>query len=171
MMRWYCVYTKPGAELWARSNLWERNFEVYLPRYCRRRRHARRTEFIAAPLFSRYLFVSADLEAGAAGAILCAPGVANLVSFGGLAAPVPPAVIEQIRAHEGSDGLVDIDRGLGPASRYKPGDRVRIEEGAMRDVVGLFHAHTADQRVFILLELLGRQIRVRVNADALARED
>jgi transcriptional antiterminator RfaH len=171
VISWYCAYTKPGAEVWARTNLWERGLEVYLPQYQKRRRHARRTDYVAASLFPRYLFVSADLEAGVSRAITYAPGVSNLISFGGQAASVPAAIIAEIRAHEGEDGMVDIDRGQGAASRYQPGDKVRIAEGAMADSVGIFHARTADQRVFILLNLVGRQVQVKVHASVLSLAD
>ena len=50
-------------------------------------------------------------------------------------------------------------------------DKVRIAEGPMADSVGIFHAQSADQRVFILLDLLGRQVQVRVHARALSPED
>ena len=170
MSRWYCAYTKPGAELWARTNLWERGFEVYLPQYLKRRRHARRTDYVAAPLFPRYLFVAADLDTGVSRGITYAPGVSNLIAFGGDPAPVPDAVISELRAHEGDDGMMDLDRGRSIASRYQPGDKVRIAEGPMADSVGIFHARTDDQRVFILLDLLGRQVRVKVHARALSPE-
>ena len=104
MKLWYCAYTKAGAEVWARTNLWERGFEVYLPQYRKRRRHARRTDHVAAPLFPRYLFVLADLKAGVSRGITYAPGVARLISFGGQAATVPEKIIAEIRAHEGEDG-------------------------------------------------------------------
>ena len=64
MKRWYAVRSPPRMELWARTNLWDRGFEVYLPRYRKQRRHARRREWVPRPLFPGYLFVSADLEAG-----------------------------------------------------------------------------------------------------------
>ena len=64
MKAWYAVYTHARMEKWARSNLWERGFEAYLPVYHKERRHARKVDWVAAPLFPRYLFVRADLEAG-----------------------------------------------------------------------------------------------------------
>ena len=73
MKQWYAVYTKPRMELWARSNLWERGFEVYLPQYRKLRRHARKLDIIAAPLFPRYLFVRADLGRSGGGGRSTAP--------------------------------------------------------------------------------------------------
>ena len=49
--QWYAVYTHARMERWARSNLWERGFEVYLPEYHKERRHARKTDWVNAPLF------------------------------------------------------------------------------------------------------------------------
>ena len=171
MIGWHCAYTAPRAEMWARSNLWERGFDVYLPLYARRRRHARRTDVVEAPLFPRYLFVRADLETRGTRPVASAPGVQSLVSFGGVPGRVPEAVIAELHGHEGDDGLVDVNSGHGAASRYRRGERVRIEEGALCDSVGLFQCREDDRRVVILLELLGRFVRVRVPAAALARAD
>ena len=171
MMRWHCAYTAPRAEKWARSNLWERGFDVYLPLYARRRRHARRTDVVEAPLFPRYLFVRADFATHSARSVATAPGVESLVRFGGVPGRVPAAVIAELRAHENRDGLIDIDFGRGAASRYRRGERVRIEEGALCNSVGLFQCREDDRRVVILMELLGRFVRVRVPAAALARAE
>ena len=171
MIAWYCVYTKAAAEMWARTNLWERGFEVYLPLSRKRRRHARRLVVAPAPLFPRYLFVRADLEERGARAIGFARGVSHLVAFGAGPAPVPHKVITELRAREDGAGLIDLDDRQGAASRYHSGDRVRIAEGALLDSVGLFQRRLDRERVIVLLELLGRQTRVRVAAQALERAD
>jgi transcriptional antiterminator RfaH len=61
--RWYVVHAQPNAEAKVVSHLRNQGFRPYLPRYRKRRRHARRVEDVAAPLFPRYLFVSLDVEA------------------------------------------------------------------------------------------------------------
>jgi len=167
VFRWYAVYTRQGMELWARSNLWQRGFDVYLPRYRKVRRHARRTETVSVPLFPRYLFVRADLEEGGRRAIDSAAGVSHLVAFGGRPAPVADRIIDEIRGREGDDGFVRL---AALAEDYRCGDRLRIDAGAMCDRVGLFHCRADKERVVILLDLLGRQLRVRVPAEYLSRE-
>ena len=57
MRRWYVVHTQPQGESRAKANLERQGYEVYLPRCRKWRRHARRAEIVAAPLFPRYLFV------------------------------------------------------------------------------------------------------------------
>ena len=164
---WYAVYAKTQLEVWAQNNLEERGFEVYLPLYLKQRRHARRTDIVSRPLFPRYLFVRADIEAGHRPRVNTAPGVAYLVSFGDRPAVVSDAIIEEIRGREGEDGFIRLGRG----QKFSEGDRVKVSEGALCDHVGLFQCSTDNERVFILLELLGRQARVKVPLDSLVSGD
>jgi len=164
-LQWYAVYTQARMEKWARSNLWERGFEVYLPQYRRQRRHARKTDWVSAPLFPRYLFVSADPENPGQRSINSAPGVINLVSFGERPATISDQIIQAIRAREDAAGHVK----LVETNTLKPGDQVRLHSGAMADHVGLFERRGDADRVVILLSLLGREVRVKVPANSIAR--
>ena len=42
MKAWYAVYTQSGKEALATMNLRRQGFEVYLPRYSKKRSHARK---------------------------------------------------------------------------------------------------------------------------------
>ncbi len=166
MRRWYAVYCESRMETWARANLWQRGLEVYLPRYEKRRRHARRSDGVARPLFPGYLFVRADLGAGDRHRVASAPGVRRMVSFGDATPAIADHIIEEIRGREDEDGLIRLDK---PAS-FRRGETLRIVEGALADQIGLFECTGDDQRVFLLLDLLGRKVRVRVPADRVSRE-
>jgi len=61
--RWYVVQTQVNSETKAALNLRRQGFEIYLPRHLKRRRHARKVEIAAKPLFPRYLFVTIDRTA------------------------------------------------------------------------------------------------------------
>ena len=61
MPRWYVVQTQPHSRGKGRCALGAPGIYAYLPRYLKRRRHARRIETVAAPLFPRYLFVAIDM--------------------------------------------------------------------------------------------------------------
>ena len=163
--QWYAVYTQARMELWARSNLWERDLEVYLPQYRKQRRHARKTDWVSMPLFPRYLFVAADPDAPGRRSINSAPGVVSLVSFGERPATISDHVIQAIQAREDEAGhvrLVDPDA-------LTPGDQVRLHSGAMAEHIGLFERRGDADRVVILLHLLGREVRVKVPANSIAR--
>lgn len=59
--RWYVVQTKVNCEAKAAENLRRQGYETYLPRYLKRRRHARRVDLTAKPLFPCYMFVAIDV--------------------------------------------------------------------------------------------------------------
>ena len=166
MMRWHAVYTQPRMELWARTNLWERGFEVYLPRYLKNRRHARKTDRVAAPLFPRYLFVRADLTSGGQRAIDSAPGAVGLVRCGSTPSFVGDKIIDEIRGREADDGYLQLSR----EAVYSPGQAVRVENGSLCDQIGIFQCTADGARVVILLNLLGRQVPVTLSVDDVARE-
>ena len=78
--------------------------------------------------------------------------------------PVPNGVIEDIQARETEEGYVPV----GAAAGFARGEPVQILSGALSDHVGLFDCPSDEQRVFVLLDLLGRQVRVRVPLDTVA---
>ena len=168
MISWHCAHTKPRAEIWARTNLWDRGYEVYLPQYLKDRSHARRTERVPAPLFPRYLFIKADLSVRGSRGISFSPGIHSLVCFGGPPAIVPETVISELRSHENENGMVDIDFGKGASSRFSQGDRVLITSGALLGQVGIFHCREDKHRAVILLNLLGGSIRSCIPAQDLS---
>lgn len=154
--RWYVAQTRPHAEAKASLHLRRQGFAIYLPRYLKQRRHARRVEKIAAPLFPGYLFVSIDMAAQQWLSIDSTIGVARLVRDGERPAPVPQVVIDALVTREDANGFVQLDR----RPRFSPGDKIRVVGGAFSDCYGLYDGMSARERVAILLDLLGRQVRV-----------
>src|SRR5216684_6191974 len=106
MMRWYVAHTQPLAETKACWHLRNQGFAVYLPRYLKRRSHARRVELVPVPLFPRYLFLALDLAVARWRAIRSTVGISDLVCNGDRPAPVPPSVVEAIKAREDESGMV-----------------------------------------------------------------
>ena len=161
MSRWYVANTHPKLEKTALENLKRQGFAAYLPRYLKIRRHARRTEKVAAPLFPGYLFISMDVAATRWRAIRSTIGVRHLVCQGDAPTPVPDGVVEDIQAHENQDGLVAVSDPI----PFKKGDPVQIAGGPLREHTGWFDCVSDDHRVMVLLNLLGRQIRLPFAAE------
>jgi len=155
---WYAVEAQARAETLALEQLQRQDFEAYLPRYMKRRLHARKTTWLAAPLFPGYLFVRLDIDAERWRAVHSTRGAKRLVCNGENPAPIPDSIIEEIMSREDRDGMVALEAG----TPFRRGQAVQIEGGAMADRIGLFDGVADAKRVFILLELLGRQVRVRV---------
>jgi transcriptional antiterminator RfaH len=162
--RWYVVQTQVNGEAKAAQNLARQGYEIYLPRYLKRRRHARKVDFTAKPLFPRYMFVAIDMATQRWRSIQSTFGVARLVSNGDDPASVPEGVVHALRAREDDKGFVRLDSK--PA--FVPGDRVRVLAGAFMDSAGLFNGLADHDRVSILLDMLGRKVRVLLDADMVA---
>jgi transcriptional antiterminator RfaH len=161
--QWYVVRTHPHAEGKAAAHLQRQGFDVYLPLYAKRRRHARRTDVTASPLFPRYMFVAIDLIHQRWRAIRSTVGVTNLVCSGHEPTPVARDIIGRLKQREDAAGFVQLDR----APRFSAGDAVRVVEGAFSDCLGLFESMTDSERVLVLLDLLGRKVRVTMNMDTI----
>jgi transcriptional antiterminator RfaH len=155
MRHWCVVHTQPNSETRALLNISRQGFESYLPLYAKQRRHARKLERVKRPLFPNYLFVRLDPTLDRWRAINGTFGVRYLVAHETAPLPVPEGVVESIQARADGTGLIELD-----APRFMPGQRVEILDGPMAMNVGLFQQMTDDQRVVLLLDMLGRRVRV-----------
>ena len=160
---WYVVYTRPHAEEVAARNLVRQGFDTFLPRLSKRRRHARKLEIVQRPLFPRYLFVAVDLAVDRWRAIHSTIGVAGLVCHGEAPSEVPRDVVATLLEQCDSNGvLLAEDR-----QTFTRGDLVRILDGAFSNLTAVFERMTDSERVAVLLNLMGRTVRVMLHADAL----
>ena len=146
------------------SNLLNQGFDAYLPRYVTLRRHARRVDYVATPLFPRYLFVLLDITVQRWRAIQSTVGVVRIVCHGDRPAALPPGIVDEIRSREDANGMVKI---TDPAT-LRNGQAVRIVDGPLSDYCGIFERVADDHRVALLLQILGRQVRVLLPKDVVA---
>jgi len=158
MKRWHLIYTRPRSESLALQHLERQGFTAYLPQHRKQRRHARRTDWVTAPLFPRYMFVLIDVAAASWCAIRSTIGVSNIIYQGERPLPMMPGVVEEIISRENEEGFVC----AAPKLNLRKGDTVRVERESLCDQVGLFEAMADKDRVIILLNLLGRQVRALV---------
>jgi transcriptional antiterminator RfaH len=162
--RWYVVQTQVNGEAKAAQNLLRQGYEIYLPRYLMRRRHARKVDFTPKPLFPRYMFVTIDMATQRWRSIQSTFGVSRLVTNGDDPATVPEGVVHALRAREDEKGFIRLDS----KPSFTVGDKVRVLAGAFMDSAGLFSGLADHDRVSILLDMLGRKVRVLLDADMVA---
>ncbi|QWG25111.1 transcriptional activator RfaH [Bradyrhizobium sediminis] len=161
---WYVVQTQINAEEKAARNLMRQGFEIYLPRYLKRRSHARKIENVAAPLFPRYLFVRIDMTTQRWRSVQSTFGVSHLVLNGPDPAPVAQQVLHLLQTREDESGYVKLDQ----RPKFALGGKVRVLAGAFAENLGLFDGLADRDRIAILLDLLGRKVRVSIGADMVA---
>ena len=151
--RWYVIVAQPNCEARAEANLLRQGFSVYVPRYRKTRRHARRTETVLRPLFPRYLFVGLDLARDRWRSVQSTFGVQGVVTNGDRPSAVPQAIVDAIRDREGDDGVVQMTSVALPQ-----GSKIKVLDGIFKDSVGVFDRVADQQRVAVLLQLLGREV-------------
>ncbi len=161
VQNWFAVQTQPNAEEKASLHLMRQDFGVYLPRFMRRRRHAGRVDYVARPLFPGYLFIAVDMATQRWRCVNSTVGVCRLVCNGGSPAVVHNEVIEALRNQQDERGFISLDK----APRFSVGDAVRVVEGVFSSALGIYEGMSNSQRVAILLDLLGRKVRVNVDID------
>jgi transcriptional antiterminator RfaH len=162
--RWYVVQSRPNSERKAAHHLERQGYEVYLPRYLKRRSHARKIEVVPAALFPGYLFVAIDMANQRWRSIQSTVGVANLVCRGEGPATVPSGIVASLKHSEDENGFVRVQN----TSQLLPGMKVRVLSGAFMDNLGQFERMADRERVAILLDLLGQKVRVILDGDLVA---
>ncbi len=159
---WYLLYTKPRQEKLAQENLERQGYMTYLPLIQKKRkRNGKRIEAIEA-FFPRYLFISLNTTTDNWAPIRSTLGVANIVRFTQYPTVVSDSLISLLMSNEDPDtGLYDED------FNFKSGDSVRITDGALAGYEGFFKARSGEERVIVLLNVMGNQTAVKVESDAL----
>lgn len=165
MSRWYVVNTLPHQEARAEVNLRQQGYRPWLPSMKRVRRHARRVDTVAAPLFPGYLFVELDVESEAWGPINGTFGVRRLLCHRERPAPMPAGFVEALRQTADGDGFLSAPETLGP------GQKVRLIAGPLVDCVGTLMHLASNGRVGLLLHLLGQDVSAVVSRRMLAPAD
>ena len=165
-LNWFAVVTKPRQEQIALENLQRQDYECFLPLaenpYQRRRkRHQRMSE----PLFPRYLFLNAIAGQQNLAPVRSTRGVTTMVRFGTELAVVPESIINAIKNRmDPATGLIRIK-----PVELKAGDKVRIFDGPLAGISGIVEERSSENRVLILMELMGRSTSVEVDALLLQR--
>jgi transcription elongation factor/antiterminator RfaH len=162
-LRWYAIRTKVNREKDVEKRLQNLGLEVFLPWMRARRRIGSRFHWVLAPLFPGYIFCRLDMEVSGKAARYC-PGVRDFLTFGSRVAEVGKEIIEALR-ERCPGGVAEID----PVAA-KPGDVVRINEGPFAGFEAIFEQKLkGSERVAVLLEILGRETRLVLPSEIIAK--
>ena len=160
---WFCVRSRPKHEHIAAARLREAGLEVFLPRLRFKKGSVRGPVWVNEALFPNYLFARFNLRASLR-LVRSAAGVSQVVHFGELTPAVPDDVVNELRARLGAKELHVIPE------NFAPDDRVQISGGVMHGLSAVItQVMPAKERVKVLLEFLGQQTVVEVDARAVVR--
>ena len=157
---WFAVYTKPRQEHIALENLERQDFRCFLPMAINPYQRRSASKLRVEPLFPRYLFLSANADQQSLGPVRSTRGVATLVRFGMELARLPEQVIQAVSNRcDPETGLVKLD----PVP-VEPGDKVKVFDGPLAGLEGIFKERKGEKRALLLAMLLGTESTIEVDA-------
>jgi transcriptional antiterminator RfaH len=157
--RWYVVHTNAKQEDRAASNLRAWQVETFSPRMKERRYNEFTNEpvLVTKPLFPRYIFARFEADQ-LLHKVSNTRGVHSVVNFNSCPASVDDDVIAFMQSQVNADGYVEIGR------EFKAGDKVMIERGPFKNLIGVFDRALKEQdRVMILLTSFSYQSRIVID--------
>jgi transcription antitermination factor NusG len=154
---WYAVRVRSNCERTAAASLDARGLECCLPLYSRRSRWSDRIRTINSPLFPGYVFCRFDRAQRSA--VIAAPGVVHVVSFGGVPAPVDSVEIAAVRTICRSGIEAE------PCPYLEAGQEVEIVDGPMAGLRGMVCQMKRGQRLVVNVSLLRRAVSVEVDSE------
>lgn len=160
--RWYAVQAQPRREQLALSHLERQGFASFCPFVTKLRKSRCARAATRAPFFPGYLFVDLDLEQERWRSINGTIGVMRLVGFSssGRPAPLPRGFVEALQELTISGAGQAVDE-------LNIGDRIRVIGGPFDDLCGVLETSAEQERVTILLSLLGQEARVSLRRGSL----
>lgn len=163
-MPWYVVMTKPRQEALAIQHLVNQDYTAWTPMHAGWRRKARGWDLQHSPMFPRYVFVRPGRPEQGVGPVRSTVGVAELVRFG-----MQPAIASDTLI----DALHDLEKRMiasvsADTSPFQSGDKVYVVDGPFAGVEGIVSC-VADERIAVLMRILGRERTVHFSLPELAQ--
>ena len=159
---WFALQVRSQRESYVADQLSAKGYELFLPLYTCRKRWSDRIKKIELPLFPGYLFCRFDPYDRLP--ILKTPWLLRIVGFNHIPAPVDDEEIGSVRT------LVASGAAAQPWPFASVGERVRIESGPFRGVVGVLTQIKGNNKLVISITLLQRSVAVEVDSALVAPE-
>ncbi len=163
MTSWYVVHTKARQEISARNHLERQSFRTYLPLIQAPRRRCGQWQSLADPMFPGYLFVNLNIESQNIAPIRSTRGVIGLVRFGNQTCPVPDGLVEALIRLQ-----PDAERPLDFTQLFRLGAEVEIVDGPFIGLKAIVESNSSQERVHVLLNLLGKSSRLTLPRNQVA---
>jgi len=162
---WFILQFKSNSHHQAAKNLNQQGFQTFLPLHVITSRKLSRFINTSKPLFPGYMFVRFDRTDPKWHKINNTYGVSRLITVNSILKSIPTSFIDSLMKRYDSSGK------LLPMTKFKKGDRVKVLGGPFADFFATVEKYEADQRIWILMDLMGRKTNIQTTSDALKVSD
>ncbi len=157
LRHWFAVQVKPRAEKTVAAIAANKGFEGFLPLQKVRRNWSDRVKVLELPLFPGYLFCRMGMENRLP--ILTIPGVLGMIGVGKTPVPIEDAEIASIQMAVASGLWTE------PCAFLEAGQEVRIEEGPLAGLEGIYLESKKQHRIVVSIGLLKRSMAIEIERD------
>ena len=153
---WFAVRTRPRHEKVVTSQLENSGIETFLPLCPQVRSWSDRRKIIDFPLFPGYVFVWTSPATQTRARIFQIKGILGFVGPNNQATPIPPHQIEAVRS------LLKAQIECRPHPYLAAGQRVRIQNGALKGLEGILVRIANDHSLVVSVDLINRAVSIRL---------
>ncbi|NCG10678.1 MAG: transcriptional activator RfaH [Alphaproteobacteria bacterium] len=165
-LRWYLAQYKPNAAQIAVRNLENQSFGTFLPLQAITKRKGKIFQRQILPLFPGYLFIQIDPDQGPWRQVNSTRGVARLVRFGTDKSAVPNGIVEALIARCDKQSILR-QTSETKSSQLHAGNQTQVTQGPFSGFIATISDIEPNDRINILIEIMGQTIKVAINAGAL----
>ena len=158
---WFILQFKSNSHHLAAKNLNRQGFETFLPLHETTSRRLSRFINTSKPLFPGYMFIKFDRAESQWHKINNTYGVSRLITFNSLLKSIPTKFVDSLMKRYDSSGK------LIPIQKLKEGDRVKILKGPFADFIASVENYESEQRIWVLMDLMGRTTKIQIPSEAL----
>ena len=158
---WFVLQFKPNSHYQATKNLNQQGFETFLPLHNSTIRKSSRFISTKKPLFPGYMFITFDRADNDWHKINNTYGVSKLVTFNSKLKPISTIFIDNLMVR------YDLSGKLLPIKKLKKGDQVKVLEGPLADFIATVETYETEQRIWILMDLMGRKVKIQTSSDTM----
>lgn len=161
---WYTAYTKPRSEKAVAAQLQKLGIDYYLPLTTEYRQWSDRKKKVQVPLFSSYIFVSAD--ALTYYTALNIPGIVRFIHFGGQAAVMTEKAMCELQQIVTSGYVLSEN-----TETFTEGEEIMIMSGPLKGFEGIMLRTKGQTAVIIQVDGLLQTIKVEVPVACIRRKN
>ena len=158
---WFIIQFKANSHHRATKNLNQQGFETFLPLNNSTSRRASRFVNTTQPLFPGYMFIKFDKEKIEWQKINNTYGVSRLVTFNSVLKSIPKIIVSSLMNRYDSSGKIL------PIKKLKKGDQVEVLNGPFTNFIATVETYETDQRIWVLMDLMGRKTKIQASSDDL----
>jgi transcriptional antiterminator RfaH len=162
---WFILKFKSNSHHLAAKNLTRQGFEIFLPLHDTTSRRLSRFVNTSKPLFPGYMFIRFDRAESEWHKINNTYSVSRLITFNSILKSIPTTFVDSLMMR------YDLSGKLLPIKKLKKGDHVTVLKGPFANFIATVEKYEADQRIWVLMDLMGGKTKIQTQSDNLILSD